>query len=87
MKLNYGQFIGFFFLFWLFLAVSYCGYICLYHKELIDVSNGGTKGFWYVLGGLLCICLYAFLALWGLFKILMMDFWEKEINLDKIKKQ
>lgn len=82
MKLNYGQLIGYFTLFWLFVILNYYGYPFPFQ----DDPGESPRDFWHFLCSFWAFCLDGCLLVWVVFKVSCIDFWQKEINLNKIKK-
>jgi len=85
MKFTYGQFTQFFINLWVFAILNYCGYICLFRQDLIDLQNGNHKGMHFVMGGMLSLMFNGYWILWAIIEIQCMDFWNKKIDLDKLK--
>jgi len=85
MKLNYGQLIGPFFLFWAFVILNYFWCPSRILEEFVSNPDSGTIGFWPFVLSFLCFCLDGGLLVWCMIKVSSMGFWKKEINLDKIK--
>lgn len=83
MKFTYGQLYKYAALFWLFVAENAClFYVVRYGKNMPDCA---TTDF-IKLAGAWAIGLDFFLLARSIILISELDFWNKEINLDKIKK-